>query len=144
MVDHSIRHLPYTQRAGESDRRFQLAQFIDLGDAEQLSEAVGDVDGRRNAVVIQVAIMWEDDCHTRADRLAFPNGRVADFDSGDVGDGVVAPRLEDARRDPDVSGARALGGLDRSSLQPARGRECQGPGQEEAAMCLCEESYLQA
>ena len=45
-----IRRLPHAQRAGQQDRRLQLAQLGDLGDAQQLAESVAHVDGRGNPV----------------------------------------------------------------------------------------------
>jgi len=55
VLDHRIGGLPYTEGAGQQDRRLQLAQLGDLGATEQLSKAVADVDGSRHSLQKEIA-----------------------------------------------------------------------------------------
>src|SRR5690606_38603638 len=87
-VDHGVGGAPDAQRAGEQDRRLQLAQLAHLGDTDELAEAVADHDRGRDALTEPVVAGRQD----RGDAgvaVVAADGGVADAYAGDVGDRVV-------------------------------------------------------
>ena len=104
-ADHRVRGAPDAQRAGEQDRRLELAQLVHLRHAKQLAEAVPDVDGGGDAVEKGVAGMRQDGGDAGTDGVADANRGLADANAGDVGDRVQGTRREGAGDDAEVAGA---------------------------------------
>ena len=124
-ADHRVGRAPDAQRAGEQDRRLELAELGHLRHAEQLAEAVADVDGGGDAVEKDVAGMGQDGGDAGPDRVADANRGLADAHAGDVGDRVQRTRREGAGDDAEVAGARgalgAQGARDEKAEEGKRG-----------------------
>ena len=95
------------QRIGEDDGCFELAEFLDLGRAGKLAEAVIDGEGGGHLVLKQVAAVRQDRGCAGADRLAFDDGRMADGHAFDIGDGVERAGFEMAGPETDIAQSRA-------------------------------------
>ena len=106
--DHRVGRLPDAERAGEQDRRLQLAQLGHLGHADQLAEAVAHMDRGRHPFLEEVAGVRQDGGHSGADRVALAHRGVAHRDAGDVGDGVERAGRQHARGDAELAGAGPL------------------------------------
>jgi hypothetical protein len=57
---HGIGRLPDAKRAGQEDRRLQLTELGQLGDTDQLSEAIPHVKCRWHAIEEEIAGMRQD------------------------------------------------------------------------------------
>ena len=95
--DHRVRRLPHAERAGEQDRRLELAELSKLRHAGDLPEPVADVQRGGHAIGEQVAAVRQNRRHAGAHRVAFDHGRLPDAHAGDVGDRVELARRK-ARR----------------------------------------------
>ena len=104
---HRIRGLPHAQGAGQHDGRFQFAQFVHLGAADELAEAVADMHGGRHPRTVGVAGMRQDRGDAGAHGVAFHQGHLADAHARHVGDRVVRAGGEDARRHAEIACTRA-------------------------------------
>src|SRR5207247_7956152 len=108
--EHGVGGARDAQRAGEDDRRFQLAELVDLGGASELAERVAYDHRGGDLVTEHVPAGREDRGDAGIDRVAAGDGRVADADPGHVGDRVKGARRQYAHDDADVARAGALGG----------------------------------
>jgi hypothetical protein len=137
-LDHRVGRLPDAERAGQQDRRLELAELLELCRADQLAEAIGDVERRRHALAVEVAAVRKDRGHAGAHRVALDDGRLADAHAGDVGDRVQRPRRHHADRDTGFTRARPLGralGIERSGHQQQRKEQESGSVHESVAGC---------
>ncbi len=131
--------LPHAQRAGQQYRRFQFAQFLYLGHAKQLAEAVADHDRRRHALQVDVAAVRDDRGHAGVEARALRQRGMADADAGDVGDRVAGASRQRADDDAGVagtgprSGRRGRGCIRRQECDDGRGEQ-QGRQKSHAAM----------
>ena len=69
-AEDGVRHARDAQRAGQDDRRLQLAQLPDLRDARELAEAVPHRHRGRDLFLERVAAVREDRGHAGVDRVA--------------------------------------------------------------------------
>src|SRR6266545_2144473 len=105
---HRIGRARHTQRAGQHDRRFQLAELIHLRRPCELSKSVPDHDCGRNLLAERIATVWQNRGDPRVDRVTARNRRVADANAGDVGDGVERAGRYGPYDDADVAGTGTL------------------------------------
>ena len=104
---------PDVEGGREEDGCFDFAEFVDLGGADELAEAVGGEDGGGDFLAEEVAVVGEDGGDAGADAVVATEGGVADADAGDVGDGVEGAGGHGAEEDAGVAGAETgLGGED--------------------------------
>ena len=88
LADLRLRDRADGEGVGQCDRRFEHPEFLDLDEADALTEAVDHVRGGGDAVLERIAGVRDD--HTDAG-LPFTVGQraVPDADAGDVGDRVA-------------------------------------------------------
>jgi hypothetical protein len=104
VVDQRICHTWHAQGRCEQDRGLDLAEFIHLGRTRQLAEGVAYEDRARNLFAEQIAGMRPDGGDTRAHVVATDDGRVPDFDAGNIGDRIERIPWEDAHLQRQVRG----------------------------------------
>ena len=113
---------PDAEGIGEHDGRFDDAEFVDLGGAGELAEAVADIDGGGRLLLKEIAFVREDGGDAGVDAGGIVvDGYLAYAHAGDVGDGVVLARRQDAGLQANFTGARAsLGGHQGGAEQCSR------------------------
>jgi len=105
---HTLRN---RQRVGQDNRRFDLAEFFDLGGTGELAEAVTERETGRNLVLEEIARVRQDRRHTGAYASALDQREMAYRDAGDIRDRVQRARLQHAGTDADVARKGARWGL---------------------------------
>ena len=98
------------ERVREDDRRFDRAELFDLRRSRQLAERVAHEDRARHLFPKQIAAVRQDGRHPGAHGFGADDGRVADGNPRDIGDGIERP------------GESRPGAMPRSR---ARGRSCE-------------------
>src|SRR6185503_5062300 len=99
---------PDTERAREENGRLQLTELRELRGAEELSEAVSDMQRRGDAVEKEIALVRQDRGDAGANGVALVHGRVPYPHARNVGDGVVRPWCEDTRLHAEIARAGPL------------------------------------
>ena len=122
---HRVGGPPDTQCTGEQNRSLEFAQFVVLGEPDQLPVAVPDDHRGRDAFEIRILFVGEDRSDAGPDRVTLDYRAVSHPDAGHVRDGIVFARREDARSNPQFPGAPLPGEWNRD-----RTEENQGEGRQ--------------
>ena len=88
-ADKGIRHFERTQRTGEEDRRFDLAKFLHLRDADEFAVTISGENRRRNGDPI-----GHDGRDPGVKAWLLADGGVTYPDTRHIGNGVVGPGWE--------------------------------------------------
>jgi hypothetical protein len=88
VADEGVGHARHAQGGSQQDRGLDLAQLLHLGHTGQLAEAVTHEDGAGHLLEEEIAGVRQDGGHAGAHGVAADDGRLADLDTGDVGDGI--------------------------------------------------------
>src|SRR5688572_8881573 len=107
-LDHRVGSLPDTKGAREEDRRLELSELVELRCAQQLAEAIADVQRSGNTVTIGIAFVREDCGDSGSHGISLHDRDLADPHPGDVGDGVESPGAKHAGRNAKLARARSL------------------------------------
>jgi len=107
VADQRVRHSRHGCGGGQRDGRFDVAHFLYLRGARQLSETIAHEHRARHFLAIEIAEMWQKSGHAGADVLAANNGRLADFRTGNIGDRIERPDRQDSDLQPQVGGSGA-------------------------------------
>lgn len=66
------------------------------------------MDGRRDFLLEQIAIVSKDSCHSCPDVISFNERDMAHFDATDIGDRIQWSGMHDPDGDPQVTGALGI------------------------------------
>ena len=124
VADQAVGHSGHVECARQKNGRFQLAQFVDLGHADQLAEAVADDHRRRHLLVKQVLVVRQDGGDAGVEAWLLFQREVPDPDARHVGDVIVRAGGQVADLQAEGPGSRP-GGLFVASAGgwPSRGTE---------------------
>ena len=107
IADQSVGHARHACGRRQKDGRFDVAHFLYLRGANQLSETIAYENRAGHFLAIEVAGVWQNGRHTGADVVAANDGLLPDFDTGNIGDRIERPDRQNADLQPQVGGARA-------------------------------------
>ena len=96
---HGSGGVPHAERVGQHDGRFDLAELVYLRGADQLAEGVVDVDRPRDFVLKEISTVRENGGNPGANVRAVDDAYLANQHSGNIGDGVLGPRIVEAGMD---------------------------------------------
>ena len=105
VTDHRIRHARYAGGGRQQDRCFDVAHFVNLSGTRQLSETIAHKNRTRHFLAIEIAGVGQYGGHAGADVIAPNDGRLPDFDAGNIGDRIQRPGRQDADLQPQIRGA---------------------------------------
>jgi len=113
-VGHCRGCIKNTERVGQNDGSFDLAEFVDLRGTDEFAEGVVGEHGAGDFVLKEIAGMRADGGNAGADVVALHQSDLADEDTGDVRDGVFRAGLVEAEGKAEIacswSGFYLLGG----------------------------------
>ena len=95
--DEGIRCFPDAKRAGQQNRRLELAELHDLRRSQKLAEAVGDVDGGWDPLRKEIAGVGEHGRDAGANPFAFHDRRVPHAHARYIGDGIERAGAKNTR-----------------------------------------------
>ena len=116
-ADQGIGGLPDAECTGEENGRLELTQLVHLGRAEQLPEAVADVDRSGHPIEEEISAVGQDGGDAGADRIADRDRGMPDPNARNIGDRVARAGLVDAGCHAEGAGADSRLGSERRGRQ---------------------------
>ena len=110
VTDQRVGHARHAGGGSQQDGRFDVAHFIHLGGAGQLSETIARENRTGHFFAVEIAGMRQNRGYAGPDVVAANNGGLSDFDTGNVGDRIKRTGRQDADFQTESGSAGAWSG----------------------------------